>query len=136
MSSTTVPQLDLSGLRKFGLVNGGIVGILFGLLIPAVLELHFPIWPWVILGVLWLLALSWPKALKPIYTFWMKFGHVMGFINSRIILTVFFFIAVFPTGLIMRLVKKDPMRRALEKNSKSYRIDSKSQSIEHMRRPY
>ena len=43
----TIPELDRTGLREFGIVTGGIVAVLFGLLFPWLLERSFPLWPWV-----------------------------------------------------------------------------------------
>jgi hypothetical protein len=73
--------------------------------------------------------------LKIIYTPWMKFGHILGFINTRIILGFIFFVMITPMGLVMRLMGKDPMCRKLD-GSASYRKISASQTKEHMERPF
>ena len=38
---------------------------------------------------------------------WFKFGILLGKVISPIIMAFVFFFVVFPTGLIMRLIKKD-----------------------------
>ena len=46
-----IPELDRSGLRKFGITTGAMVVALFGLLFPWLLEVDYPRWPWVLLLV-------------------------------------------------------------------------------------
>jgi hypothetical protein len=42
---------------------------------------------------------------------WMRLARVLGWINSRVLLTVFFFLVITPAGLLMRLVGRDPLER-------------------------
>ena len=50
----------------------------------------------------------------------MKLGHILGWVNSRLILGLIFLIVVQPIALIMRLFGHDPLRtKKLDK--KSYR---------------
>jgi hypothetical protein len=62
------------------------------------------------IGLLFLLF-AWiaPAALRPVRKGWMAFAFALGWVMSRVILTVFFFIAVTPVGLIMRLLGRDPL---------------------------
>jgi predicted anti-sigma-YlaC factor YlaD len=131
-----IEQLDQKELRKFGLVTGAIVVVLFGLLLPWLLDHAWPYWPWYIAGVLWVLALVFPSALNPIYHGWMRFGLVLGWINTRIILGLMFYIIFTPISLVLLLLGKDPMHRKKESALESYRVTTKKQSREHMERPY
>ncbi|MEO7386235.1 MAG: sxtJ, partial [Gammaproteobacteria bacterium] len=79
-----IPELDQKGLREFALVTGGIVAGLFGLFFPWILERPIPRWPWVILGVLAVLGLLAPLAVRPIYKGWMQFGLFMSRITTPI----------------------------------------------------
>ena len=89
----------------------------FGLLFAAVFLLVaiWPLWPIHVPNLYWLAgagawlaaALIYPKGLAPLYRLWMAFGHVLGWINARIILGLVFFVVVMPIGLIMRLFGKD-----------------------------
>lgn len=134
--SLTVENPGASELRKFGLVTGAIVAVLFGLLLPWLFSFAWPKWPWVISGVLWLWALAAPASLFVVYKYWMKFGHVAGWINTRIILGVMFFLIFFPVGVMMRIFTSDPMRRKLDSGSKSYRIESAPLDKRHIEKPY
>ncbi len=126
-------------LRSFGLVFAAIVVGLFGLLLPLLKGralADWPHWPFAVGIVFATLALVFPLGLKPFFKLWMKFGAVMGFINTRIILAVFFFIFVTPIGWLMKAFKHDPMRRSFDRDARSYRIASKAQTKEDLEKPY
>jgi hypothetical protein len=60
-------------------------------------------------AVLLLLGLTQPRLLKWPSAVWWKFAMVLGYINSRIILTVAFAVILTPLGLIWRLTGRDPL---------------------------
>ena len=132
----TIPELDRKGLRDFGLTTGGIVGVLFGLFFPWILERPLPRWPFVILLILGGLALAAPLALKPIYQGWMRFGLLMSKITTPIIMGLVFYVVITPMGLIMRLSGKDYMARRLHQQAQSYRIKSKAMPPKNLERPF
>lgn len=132
---TEIKPPDRRELRTFGLTTGGIVAVLFGLLLPWLLSHAFPVWPWAVAGVLGALGLVAPVALGPIYTLWMKFGHVMGAINTRLILGLFFYVILTPFGLVMRVFGWDPMRRRPARGG-SYRVETPAKSPQHMEKPF
>ena len=123
-------------LRKFGLVTGAIVVVLFGLLLPWVFGFAWPTWPWILAGVLGLWALVHPDSLFVVYKYWMRFGVVAGWINTRIILGIMFYLIFFPTGMIIRLFGKDAMARKWDDKAESYRIISNQPDKDHVERPY
>jgi len=91
-STHNIPELDKKGLREFGLITGGIVAILFGLFFPWLLNVSYPVWPWVIFAILVTWALIAPVTLKPVYKGWMRFGLLLSRITTPIIMgCVFFF---------------------------------------------
>ena len=134
--SIKIEKLDASGYRKFGITTGIIVGLLFGLLLPWIFDFNYPLWPWVITAVLTGLAIIFPVALQPVYIIWMKFGLVMNWINTRLILGILFYLMFLPIGLVMRLFGKDPMQRKLDKNLASYRVISEDDDKDNVERPY
>ena len=133
---TPIPELDAKGLREFGFIMAGAVAVLFGLLLPWWFENPWPVWPWIVAAVFSAWALTAPGSLRPVYRGWMRFGRVMGRIVTPVILTATFFIAIVPTGLIMRLLGKDPMRRRFDPDAKSYLIDSEAAPVERLERPF
>jgi hypothetical protein len=116
-----IPELDKKGLRDFGLITGGLFALIFGLLLPWKFEWQWPVWPWALFGLLAVLAFAAPMSLNPVYRVWMRFGHMVGSVISRIILGVVFFLVVTPLGLMMRATGKDPMNRRFDSSLPSYR---------------
>lgn len=128
--------VSVEELRKFGFIFAGIIIFLFGLFLPYLKHHEIRLWPFYIGLPVALLAAVWPAALRPFYVVWMKFGAVMGFINTRIIMSVFFFVMITPLAWVFKLLGKDPMARALEKSANTYRVVSKPYAKEEMEKPY
>jgi len=66
------------------------------------------------------LAFIAPVILKPIYIAWMKLAFILGWLNTRIILAIMFYLVFAPIGLILRLFKKDLLDKRIEKGKASY----------------
>jgi len=118
-----IPQLDSKGLRKFGLTTGGIVVVLFGLLLPWLRERPWPWWPWGLAAILALWALVAPGSLNLVYRPWMKIGLMLGWVNTRIILGFVFLLVIFPLGILLRLLKEKKVSRMIsgfEPSAKTY----------------
>jgi len=129
-------KLDNIDLRNFALVTGSIVVILFGLLFPWIFNNNYPLWPWWIAVLLFMLAFICPILLYPIYVVWMKIGLFLGWINSRIILSVIFYLLILPTGVIMSLLGKDSMYRKLDIEAISYRVLKKKRAKNDLERSF
>ena len=136
MSMNANAPVNAEELRKFGFIFAGILIFLLGLLIPFLKHHEIRAWPFYIGLPVALLATVWPVALRPLYVVWMKFGAVMGFINTRIIMSVFFFVLLTPVAWLMKALGKDPMRRALEQTAQSYRVKSTEYTKDQMEKPY
>lgn len=111
-------------LRSFGLVVGG---VLLGVAAWIGWRHGWRPAPWAYaLGgaglLLVLLGLAWPVALRLPYRAWMALAFVLGFVMTRVILTVTFCLVVVPIGLLMRLSGRDPLHRRLEPDRPSYWI--------------
>ena len=129
-------QAQRKEYRQFGLLLAGVVGGIFGLLLPWWHNAPLPQEPFKIAIPLMILALLRPQLLKPFYLVWMRLGSVLGWINTRIILTAIFFTIILPIGLLKRLTSKDLMARHYDKKSPSYRVVSAPQKPETMEKPY
>ena len=82
------------------------------------------------------LGLVVPLALRPLFKGWMKVGHVMGWINTRIILGVLYFGLITPMGVAMRMFGWDSMSRALRQDAESYRVVRQARPRTHMTRQF
>lgn len=122
-------------LREFGFVTGAILVGLFGLLLPWIFTHAMPRWPWIIAVLLIVWALVHAKSLIYVYRPWLKFGAIMGFLNSRIILGIVFFLIVTPVGWVIRLFGKRLLEKTVD-DSQSYRVTSDKPDNKHMENPY
>lgn len=131
-----IPELDAGGLRRFGIVTGTIIAGLFGVAIPWLLTKNYPLWPWMVFAVLALWGLAMPMSLRPVYVGWMKFGLMMSRITTPLILTIVFFAALLPTGLLMRLFRGDPLVRRFDADAESYRVPREPLPRDQVERPF
>ena len=129
-------QPDKKELRNFGFITGGLTPVFFGLLLPWLFGHNFPRWPWIVAVVLVAWALVLPMSLKPVYRVWMTIGLCLGWINTRIILSIMFYLIILPVGAVMRLAGKDPMARSINREQKSYRVTSVVPDKKHVEKPY
>jgi hypothetical protein len=53
-----------------------------------------------------------PAALRIPNRVWWRIATVLGWVNTRLLLTVFFFLVMTPTGVVMRLFGRSPLRSA------------------------
>ncbi len=126
---------DSQGLREFAWVTGGVIIVLFGLFLPWIFELDWPVWPWMLAIPLVLTGWIAPMVLRPIYRVWMQFGLLVGKITTPIIMGLVFFLVITPTGLLRRLLGGDPMARKFN-DGESYRVASKKLTSRNMEKPF
>jgi hypothetical protein len=131
-----IPELDRKGLREFGLTTGAAVVVIFGLFFPWILELRWPVWPWIIAAPFWILALIQPLWLRWIHRAWMVFGLLASRVTTPLVLGIVFFVMITPMAIVRRLTGKDPMQRALDPNQTSYRVQSKKSPKQKLERPF
>ena len=120
MVITEVKKIDSSKkkLREFGLVVGGVLCAL-GILLwwrgrgtsPYFLT------PGILLVITGAVI---PVILKPIQKAWMTLAILMGWVMARVLLSVLFFFAITPIGLILSLTGKDILDQKLEPQKQSY----------------
>jgi len=106
-------------LRKFGIILFFIFALIAGLMFWRAKS------SWLILlciGLLFLfIGLVRPSFLKSFYRVWMAWAFVFGWLMTRVILTLTFFILITPMGLFLRKVlKKDLLDEKIEKSKETY----------------
>jgi saxitoxin biosynthesis operon SxtJ-like protein len=128
-------RLKRQQLRSFGLTVGGIF-------------LAIGVWPVLWSGAaprMWALALGsllvivggvFPVALQPVYRAWMAIGHVMGWVNTRIILGLFFFGILTPFAFIARLLGRDFMGLSTNPDAGTYRVVRTVRPVTHVRHQF
>ena len=119
-------------LRQFGLMVGGVF-LLIGLWPFVWRQEAVRIWAVVPGSLLAIAGLVVPSLLKQVYQGWMWVGHVMGWVNTRIILGVLFYGVVTPMGLVMKVTGRDPMRRGYDPDAQTYRVIRQPRPASHMK---
>src|SRR5262245_57283220 len=109
---------DKKQLRSFGLTVGGVfaaIGVW-----PLLIYSSAPRW-WSLTVAAFLILPSaiYPKSLFWPYKGWMILGHILGWINTRIILGAIFYLIVTPIGVYRRWLGKDPMGQRLRPDLES-----------------
>ena len=109
---------DKSALRTFGITFGLILMIIAGFLFWKGKEIFYIFFT---LGVaLCFLGFTIPYFLKPIYWIWMIFATILGWVMTRVILSLLFYVILTPIGLIARLFGKQFVELRWDKSQESY----------------
>ena len=98
-------EIKISSNRSFGIVF--FIVFLLIALYPLLKGNDLRIWSLVISFIFLALGLVNSKILTPLNRIWFKFGLLLGRFISPLVMGIIFFIVVTPTGVIMRLFKKD-----------------------------
>ena len=111
----------ISDYRSFGRTVGTAFCILAGLFYWRDHPLAFQVT--VVLGAL-LLAGGFlaPSALRLPYRGWMKFARAAAWFNTRLILTLVFYLLITPIALLLRLFGKSTLKLRWDKQATSYWI--------------
>jgi hypothetical protein len=112
-----------SDLRQFG-ITMGIVLILFGGLFLWRNKDYY-IYLFIIAAAFIILGIAVPFVLKPIHKVWMTISIILGWIMTRVILSVLFYLVVTPTSWLASLFGKQFLDLKIDKNARSYWIPKK-----------
>lgn len=126
---------DKAALRRFGWQMAIAWPLLFGVLLPWLFNHSWPLWPWLLSAGFALSALLLPKVLYWPARLWLLFAAVMGWINTRLLLGVVFFLLLWPLGLVLRSLNKLDYR-ARPQDSGSFWRDSAPVAPENMKEPF
>lgn len=117
-------------LKKFGIVMFTALLVLSGIVTGIGWWLHGTIGMTKIyvlngIGVLVFLlpGLIYPASLTLVHKYWMRFGMALGWVNSRIILSLVWYLVFTPVSIYFKITGYDAMHRKPDPNAKSYWID-------------
>ena len=115
-------DIKIGSNRSFGIVF--FVVFLLIALYPLLNEENIRIWSLIISFIFLVLGIFNSKILSPLNKVWFKFGILLGKIISPIVMGLVFFLVVTPTGILMKIFRKDLLNLKIN-NDKSYWIDKK-----------
>jgi len=121
-------KLDNITLKKFGITMG--IAFLVITLLVFLKHKSLNLAVSIISVIFFSLAFTFPVLLKPVYIFWMKLAFVLGWINTRLILLIIFYLIFTPIGLVMRLLGVDLLARKIEKNRETYWIKKEKRNFQ------
>lgn len=111
-------QSSRSDLKKFGL-SVGIVLALIGLILLFKNRSSY-VYFLLASAILIIPALTFPSVLKPLQKLWMGLAIVLGWISTRVILSLLYYLVLTPIGIFMRLSGKDLLDIKIQKERQSY----------------
>jgi len=125
-------RFQVKELRQFGLMVGGVFSVI-GLWPMFLRGEPLRLWAVVLGSLLILLGSLVPTWLAPVHRGWMWVGHVLGWINTRIIPGVIFYGLITPIGIVFRMLGKDTMRQSFSDTSSTYRVNRQPRPRSHMK---
>tara|TARA_A100001011_G_scaffold109207_1_gene115797 strand:- start:114 stop:497 length:384 start_codon:yes stop_codon:yes gene_type:complete len=115
----------------------GVVFCIFFLIVslyPLINDQGIRIWSLILSSIFFILGIQNSRLLTPLNILWFKFGMLLGRFVSPIVMGLVFFLVVTPTGIIMRLFKKDLLR--LKKNNSNTYWINRSESKSDMKNQF
>ena len=110
--------MDRKALRNYGLLMAGVL-LLVGVWLwwKSVAG-----WPWIVGGAVLLgfMGLAAPKVLKPFYRAWMMLALILGWVMTRVILTLVYFLVVTPIACLGRALGEQFLHLKRSGRSETY----------------
>jgi hypothetical protein len=119
MKKTDSKSVGNAQLRSFGLAVGAVFGLIA--VYPLFKGAELRAWASLISIALIAPAIIFPPLLLLPFRLWTFIGEILGWLNTRIILTGLYFLALLPVSLIMKISRKDPLKRKIDRKAESYR---------------
>lgn len=119
---STKPQQSIEGStdRTFGLVFATLFMILA--LLPLLHGNSVRLWALAASVAILALAVFAARLLRPFNRLWTQFGLLLHRLVGPVALAILFLFVVTPTGLLMRLFRKDPLRLRRDPSASTYWI--------------
>ncbi len=115
-------DIKISSNKSFGIVFAVVFSLIA--LWPLIKGNEIRLWSLIIAIIFLTLGLLNSKILTPLNKLWFKLGILLGNFIAPIIMGIIFFFVVTPTGIIMKLLRKD-LIKLKKNNDDSYWIEKK-----------
>lgn len=135
-SKNDKPLPSLQELKDFALVMSWAFPLFFSLLLPWLFGYAWQLWPLFVPAVLLTLLLLAPKTLRFPHKFWMTFAGVIGWINTRLILGICFYLLITPLGLFMSMLGKLQYRKKSLSSGSNYVVVEAKSTKEDLENPF
>ena len=114
-------------LKSFGLTIGFLIVVIGGFFFYDKNELFVYFFS---IGLIFMsLILIAPTVLKPVYKIWMIFAIIIGWVMTRVILSVLFYLIISTIGIFARIVGKDFLNLKSKNNESYWNIRNKEYEL-------
>lgn len=110
--------------------------LFFSLLLPWLFDYQYQWWPLIISAVLLLQYAVARPSVKYVFRGWMVFAHLLGWINTRLLLGLTYYLVITPTGLVMRLFGRLQYRSRPTDGDSFYKERSDEVTKERLEQPF
>ena len=93
-----------SHLRKSGILFSILFIVVFSI-IPYLLHQEIKTFPLFFSAIITTLSIFSPYKLRAPYSFWIKIGDILGRLNSKLILGLFFYLLITPFSILRNIIK-------------------------------
>jgi len=124
-------DFTIKSLRKFGITVGGIF-VIIGLWF--LYQNIFGITKYIFLligAILFLGGFLFPNKLNSIYKVWMGFAFAIGWVMSRVILSLLFIFIISPIGFLAKIFGKEFLDIKFKDNKNSYWISKENKEANY-----
>ena len=125
-------KIKISSNRSFGFVFFVVFFVIS--LWPILSENEIRIWSLILSVIFLILGILNSKILTPLNKGWFRFGIFLGNFIAPIVMGIVFFLVVTPTGILMKLFKKD-LINLKKNNDKTYWVEKK-ETISNMKNQF
>lgn len=115
--------------RNFGLIMS-LCFFILGVIIPYIKQKDFHYYLIALSLLFLLLAIFFPLALQKIRILWIKFGSILGNINTKILFTIIYLLIFSPIHLIFKILKRDKLKLRWKKYSSTFLIKKEISSFD------
>ena len=113
-------KIKIGSNRNFGLVFFFVFLVIS--LWPLMHDGSIRIWSIIIALNFLILGLINSNLLTPLNKLWFKFGIALGAVIAPIVMSIIFFFAITPIGLLMKILGKDLLNKKINKKKNTYWI--------------
>ena len=113
-------------IKSFGIVFFFVFVIIA--LYPLLNENSIRVWSLIVSFIFLFLGMLNSPLLKPLNLIWFKFGLFLGQFIAPIVMSIVYFLVVFPTFLLLKIFKRNYLNIKYERNKNSYWLNIKDKS--------
>lgn len=107
--------------RSFGLMFATVFALIGSW--PILSQEGVRLWALLASGVFLVFTLAAPRLLAVPNRLWTKFGLFLGNLVNPVVMAILFYAIITPYGLIIRWLRKDPLRLRFDRSADSYWLD-------------